>query len=59
MPPATSIGTMRAFALEEFGKPGSLREIPAPKPSDGEILVRIRAAGVNPFDLFIVSGMAE
>jgi len=50
---------MRAFALEEFGKPGSLREIPAPKPSDGEILVRIRAAGVNPFDLFIVSGMAE
>ena len=33
-----------------------LREVPEPAPSDGEILIRIRAAGLNPVDSSIRRG---
>lgn len=33
-----------------------LREVPEPAPSDGEILIRIRAAGLNPVDCKIRDG---
>ena len=56
MTTAPSTTTMRAFALEEFGVPGSVREIPVPSPGEGEILIRIRAAGVNPFDMAVIGG---
>jgi NADPH:quinone reductase-like Zn-dependent oxidoreductase len=51
--------TMRAFAVEEFGTPGSVRAASVPQVAEGEILVRVHAAGVNPFDLFIISGFAK
>jgi len=47
---------MRAFALDSFGVPGSVRELPAPAPVDGQVLVRVRAAGVNPFDAVVAQG---
>jgi len=47
---------MRVFALDSFGKPGSVRELPIPEPAEGQVLVRVRAAGVNPFDAVVAQG---
>lgn len=41
---------MRAVIVEHLGEVGSLREVPVPEPKNGEVLVRITAAGVNPVD---------
>jgi NADPH:quinone reductase-like Zn-dependent oxidoreductase len=44
---------MKAIVYTEFGSPDVLRleEVPRPEPGRGEILVRVRAAGVNFGDL--------
>jgi NADPH:quinone reductase-like Zn-dependent oxidoreductase len=47
---------MRAFALESLGEPGSVLDLPDPEPKGGEVQVRIRAAGVNVFDGWVVLG---
>ena len=47
---------MLAFAVDRFGEPGSVRELPTPEPEDGEVLVRVRAAGVNAVDPWVVHG---
>lgn len=49
---------MKAILVREFGAPEvmKLEEIPAPKPSAGQVLVKIRAAGVNPYDTYMRSG---
>lgn len=49
---------MKAIRVREFGAPEVLRmeEVPDPRPGRGEILVRIRAVGVNPVDTYIRSG---
>ncbi|GAB2809483.1 NADP-dependent oxidoreductase [Actinocorallia aurea] len=41
---------MRAVAVAEFGATPEVMELPAPEAGPGEILVRLRAAGINPFD---------
>jgi NADPH:quinone reductase-like Zn-dependent oxidoreductase len=41
---------MRAIAEETFGGPIALTDLPTPEIGAGEVLVRVRAAGVNPFD---------
>ena len=50
---------MRAFAIDEFGKPGGVREAETPKPGKGEVLLRVRAASVNAFDVAVVNGFAK
>jgi NADPH:quinone reductase-like Zn-dependent oxidoreductase len=41
---------MRAFALDAFGDPGSIREVEREEPQAGEVRVRVIAAGINPVD---------
>ena len=49
---------MRAVRVHELGGPDVLRyeEVPAPQPKDGEVLVRVAAAGVNYLDIYYRSG---
>jgi NADPH2:quinone reductase len=47
---------MKAFAIDELGRPGSLHDLPAPEPAEGHVLVRMAAAGLNPFDSAVVQG---
>lgn len=49
---------MRAVAVRKFGDEPELMDLPKPTPGDGEILVHLRAAGVNPFDWKIADGKA-
>jgi len=50
---------MRAFALDEFGRPGSVHEIPTPEPGDGQVRVKVQAAAINPFDNAVLGGMLK
>jgi NADPH:quinone reductase len=49
---------MKAIRVHEFGGPEVLKfeEVPTPKASAGEVLVRIHAAGVNPYDTYMRAG---
>lgn len=47
---------MRAFALDAFGQPGSIHELPEPEPAEGQVRVRIAAASLNPFDSVVLHG---
>jgi NADPH:quinone reductase len=49
---------MKAILVREFGGPEvmKLEEIPTPKPAAGQVLVRIHAAGVNPYDTYMCAG---
>ena len=47
---------MRAMQVTELGQPLELRDIPLPVPGPGEVLVRIRACGINFGDTLIVTG---
>ncbi len=50
---------MRAIMVREFGPPEvmKLEEVPDPVPQRGQVLVRVRTAGVNPVDTYIRSGI--
>ena len=50
---------MRAIVVHEFGGPEVLKfeEVPTPRPAAGQVLVRIRAAGVNPYDTYMRNGV--
>jgi NADPH:quinone reductase-like Zn-dependent oxidoreductase len=50
--------TMKAVRVHEYGGPEVLKyeEAPRPTPGPGEVLVRIRAAGVNPMDWKVREG---
>jgi NADPH:quinone reductase-like Zn-dependent oxidoreductase len=49
---------MKAVLIERFGGPEvlQLKEIDRPRPKDDELLIRVRAASVNPVDYKIRSG---
>jgi NADPH:quinone reductase-like Zn-dependent oxidoreductase len=51
--------TMKAVVFHEYGGPEVLKldEVARPEPKENEILVRVIAAGVNPVDGMIRSGM--
>jgi NADPH:quinone reductase len=50
---------MKAIQVPRFGGPEvlELNDIPTPKPGPGQILVRVHAAGVNPYDTYMRNGM--
>jgi NADPH2:quinone reductase len=49
---------MKAIRVHEFGGPSVLKfeDVPDPKPGSGEVVVRVRAAGVNPVDAYMHTG---
>ena len=47
---------MKAAVLHAFGKPPLYEDFPDPKPNDGEVLVRVRAAGLHPVVRALASG---
>jgi NADPH:quinone reductase len=49
---------MKAIRVHEFGGPEVMRleELPDPAPGADDVLVRIRAAGINPVDAYIRTG---
>src|SRR5436190_2253123 len=49
---------MKAIRVHEYGGAGMLKleEVADPKPGPGEVVVRVRAAGVNPVDVYIATG---
>jgi NADPH2:quinone reductase len=50
---------MKAIVVREFGGPDVMKieDVPQPSPGPGQILIRVRAVGVNPVDTYIRSGM--
>lgn len=49
---------MRAIRVSRFGEPEVLKleEVPTPFPAAGQVLVHVRAAGVNPYDTYMRAG---
>lgn len=49
---------MKAIVVEKFGGPEVLRlkDVPEPKPGPGQLLVALKAIGVNPVDTYIRAG---
>ncbi len=52
---------MKALIVDNYGPPQAARmgEIDKPILKDGSLLVKIRAAGINPFDYKLITGMAK
>jgi NADPH2:quinone reductase len=50
---------MKAIRVNEFGGPEVLKleEMPVPKPAAGQVLVRVHAAGVNPYETYMRAGV--
>ena len=52
---------MRAVVLDAPGPPSALaiRELPVPVPSAGQVLIRVRAFGLNRLELYLRLGLSE
>ena len=50
---------MKVARLNDWGKPLEIEEVPQPEPKEDEILVRVHAASVNPFDTAIQLGYLQ
>lgn len=53
-----SSSPMKAILVQQFGGPEVLQiaDVPTPKPDNGQVLVRVKAAGVNPYDTYMRAG---
>jgi len=47
---------MRAITVTEYGAPPALTEVPDPQLGQGQVLIKIEAAGINPMDRAIANG---
>jgi NADPH2:quinone reductase len=52
---------MRAMVFDRYGEPDvmHLRDVPVPEPQEGEVLIRVGYAGVNPADSKARAGHSE
>ena len=50
---------MRAIAVNDYGTPPVLTDLPKPEPGPGEVLVRVRASSINGFDGAVAAGMLK
>ncbi len=50
---------MKAIIVKKFGEPEVMKfeDIPTPEVGDSQVLVRVKAAGVNPVDTYVRAGM--
>jgi len=50
---------MKAIVVKEFGEPEVMKveDVPKPEPANTQVLVRVHAAGVNPVDTYLRSGL--
>ncbi|HET9219707.1 MAG TPA: zinc-binding dehydrogenase, partial [Terriglobia bacterium] len=53
--------TMRAARIHSYGDPTAVKitQAPRPRPGIGQVLVRVKAAGVNPIDWMVAEGKAR
>jgi len=53
-----TLSTMMAWRVHEFGPPEIMKfeSVPRPEPGPGEVLVKVKAAGVGPWDGWIRAG---
>jgi NADPH:quinone reductase-like Zn-dependent oxidoreductase len=47
---------MKALALADLDSAPAVQELPTPEPSSGQVRVRVKAAGLNGFDVAVASG---
>ena len=47
---------MRAITVTEYGATPAVAELPTPEPEPGQVLIKLRAAGMNPMDRTLASG---
>ena len=50
---------MQAYAIDAFGDPGTVRELPIPEPEEGRLRLRVAVAGLNPFDAAVLQGYLQ
>jgi NADPH2:quinone reductase len=50
---------MKAFAIDGFGEQGSVGDLPVSEPTEGQLRLRVAAAGLNPFDVAVVQGYVK
>jgi len=50
---------MKALAIRRYKAPMEMMELPRPEPGPGDLLVRVRAASVNPVDYKIRDGVVK
>jgi NADPH:quinone reductase-like Zn-dependent oxidoreductase len=53
--------TMRAARIHSYGDPAGVKivQAPRPEPGRGQVLIRVKAAGVNPLDWMVAEGQAR
>jgi len=53
---ATKEADLRAITVTEYGATPAIAELPTPEPGPGRVLLKMRAAGMNPMDRTLASG---